>query len=63
MIAGISKLVLAEANYIMRMLSDGDQTFMRRSFLVGIEHSGGISKTPNELLRLTEYKEYSFTVQ
>jgi hypothetical protein len=45
------------------MLSDGDQTFMRTSFLVGIEHSGGISKTPNELLRLTEYKEYSFTVQ
>ena len=59
----IPKPVLAEANYIMKTLSDDDQAFMTKSLLVGIERNGGISKTPNELLRLAEGKGHSFMVQ
>ncbi len=58
----IPKPVLAEANYIMKTLSDDDQAFMRKSLLIGLERGGGISKTPNELLRLAEGKGHSFQV-
>ncbi len=58
----IPKPVLAEANYVMRALSDDDQAFMRKSLLVGLERSGGIANSPNELLRLAEGKGHSYTV-
>lgn len=58
----IPKPVLAEANYIMKNLSDDDQAFMRKSILIGIERSGGISNTPSELLRLAEGNGHAYTV-
>jgi indole-3-glycerol phosphate synthase len=60
--AVIPKPVLAEANYLMKTLSDDDQAFMRKSILVGLENSGGIAKTPNELLRLAAGQGHRFTV-
>jgi len=60
--AVIPKPVLAEANFLMKTLSDDEQAFMRKSLLVGIERSGGIAKTPNELLRLAEGYGHRFTV-
>ena len=58
----IPKPVLAEANYLMKTLSDDDQAFMRKSILIGIENSGGIAKTPDELLRLAAGQGHRFTV-
>lgn len=57
----IPKPLLAEANNIMKILSDDDQAFMRRSLLIGIGRSWGISNSPNVLLRLAEGKGHSFT--
>ena len=58
----IPKPVLAEANYVMKTLSDDDQAFMRKSLLLGLERGGGAAKTANELLRLAEGDGHSFTV-
>jgi len=60
--AAIPKPVLAEANFLMKTLSDDDQAFMRKSILVGLERSGGMAKTPNELLRLAQGYGHCFTV-
>lgn len=60
--AVIPKPVLAEANFLMRTLSDDDQAFMRKSLLIGLERSGGIAKTSNELLRLAEGQGHRFTI-
>ena len=58
----IPKPILAEANYVMKSLSDDDQAFMRSSLLVGIERNGNVAQTPNQLMNLAEDKGHSFTV-
>jgi hypothetical protein len=61
--AAIPKPVLAEANYLMKTLSDDDQAFMRKFLLVGLERSGGmIGSSPSEIIRLAEGKGHRFTV-
>jgi small ligand-binding sensory domain FIST len=60
--ARIPKPVLAEANFVMRDLSDDDQAFMRKTILVGIERPGSIARTPNELARLAEGRGHRFSV-
>ena len=60
--ARIPKPVLAEANFLMRTLSDDDRSFMRKALLVGLERGGAIGRTPNELARLAEGQGHRFTV-
>lgn len=62
--AAIPKPVLAEANYLMKTLSDDDQAFMTKFLLVGLERSGGVGvgKSPSEILRLKEGFGHRFTV-
>lgn len=60
--ARIPKPVLAEANFLMRTLSDDDQSFMRKALLVGLERGGSVGRTPSELARLAEGKGHRFTV-
>jgi small ligand-binding sensory domain FIST len=60
--ARIPKPVLAEANFVMKTLSDDDQAFMRKALLVGLEQGGSIARTPSELARLAEGKGHLFTV-
>jgi len=61
--AVIPKPVLAEANFLMKTLSDDEQSFMRKSLLVGLERSGGTAKTANELIRLAQGQGHLFTVR
>eukprot|EP00977_Amphora_coffeiformis_P026711 scaffold29231_cov268-Amphora_coffeaeformis.AAC.4 len=58
--ARIPKPVLAEANFIMRTLSDDDQAFMRRQLLVGLEQ--GKSLTASELVRLASGQGHRFRI-
>ena len=58
--ARIPKPVLAEANMVMRTLSDDDQAFMKTALLVGLERTGG--RTPSDLVRLAEGKGPGFTI-
>jgi len=61
--AAIPKPVLAEANYLMKTLSDDDQTFMRKTILVGLERGGSaVGRSPNELLRLAKGEGHRFSV-
>jgi small ligand-binding sensory domain FIST len=60
--ARIPKPVLAEANFLMKTLSDDDQAFMRKALLVGLERGGSLGRTPSELARLAEGKGHAFTV-
>jgi small ligand-binding sensory domain FIST len=60
--ARIPKPILAEANFVMKTLSDDDQSFMRKALLVGLERGGSIGRTPSELARLAEGKGHQFTV-
>jgi small ligand-binding sensory domain FIST len=60
--ARIPKPPLAEANFIMRRLSDDDQAFMRRALLIGLER-GNLINTPNELARLAKGEGHRFTVR
>ena len=60
--AMIPKPILAEANFLMRTLSDDDQSFMRKALLVGIEGGGSFGRSPNELARLAEGQGHRFTV-
>eukprot|EP00529_Nitzschia_sp_RCC80_P002944 CAMPEP_0113454684 /NCGR_PEP_ID=MMETSP0014_2-20120614/7989_1 /TAXON_ID=2857 /ORGANISM="Nitzschia sp." /LENGTH=1078 /DNA_ID=CAMNT_0000346095 /DNA_START=45 /DNA_END=3281 /DNA_ORIENTATION=- /assembly_acc=CAM_ASM_000159 len=60
--ARIPKPVLAEANFIMRTLSDDDQAFMAKTLLVGIERCGALGRSNSELSRLAEGKGYAFDV-
>jgi indole-3-glycerol phosphate synthase len=60
--AAIPKPPLAEANFLMRTLSDDDQSSMRRAILIGLERGGSLGRTPNELARLAEGKGHRFTV-
>lgn len=59
--ARIPKPALAEANFIMRTLSDDDQAFMRRQLLVGLEEQGK-SLTASDLLRLASGEGHRFRV-
>lgn len=60
--ARIPKPPLAEANFLMRRLSDDDQAFMRRALLIGLER-GNLINTPNELARLAKGEGHRFTVR
>lgn len=60
--ARIPKPVLAEANFLMRTLSDDDQAFMRRQLLVGLDNGGSVGRTASELARLAQGKGHRFTV-
>ena len=60
----IPKPPLAEANFVMRRLSDDDQAFMRRALLLGLERGGSmVGRTPNELARLANGEGHRFTVR
>jgi len=59
--ATMPKPVLAEANFVMRTLSDDDQASMKKAILIGLERSSS-SLTPNELLRLARGEEYRWRV-
>ena len=59
--AAIPKPTLAEANFLMRTLSDDDQASMRKAILVGLERGG--PRTPNELARLAAGQGHRFVVQ
>ncbi|GKY93531.1 hypothetical protein MPSEU_000320500 [Mayamaea pseudoterrestris] len=62
--ARIPKPPLAEANFVMRTLSDDDQAFMRRVLLVGLDQgAGGIGRTASELARLAQGEGHRFTVK
>eukprot|EP00584_Thalassiosira_punctigera_P005215 CAMPEP_0172539264 /NCGR_PEP_ID=MMETSP1067-20121228/10493_1 /TAXON_ID=265564 ORGANISM="Thalassiosira punctigera, Strain Tpunct2005C2" /NCGR_SAMPLE_ID=MMETSP1067 /ASSEMBLY_ACC=CAM_ASM_000444 /LENGTH=1050 /DNA_ID=CAMNT_0013324915 /DNA_START=135 /DNA_END=3287 /DNA_ORIENTATION=- len=61
--ARIPKPPLAEANFVMKALSDDDQAFMRSALLIGLERGGGIGSTPNELARLAKGEGHRFTVR
>jgi hypothetical protein len=60
--ARIPKPVLAEANYVMKALSDDDRAYMRKALLVGLERGGSMGLTPNKLARLAEGKGHRFAV-
>ncbi|CAJ1947795.1 unnamed protein product [Cylindrotheca closterium] len=60
--ARIPKPILAEANFLMKTLSDDDQSFMRRALLVGLERGGSLGRSPSELARLAEGKGHQYTV-
>ena len=60
--ARIPKPVLAEANFVMKTLSDDDQAFMRKALLVGLERGGALGRTPSELARLAEGRGHGYTV-
>ena len=61
--ASIPKPVLAEANFLLKTLSDDDQVFMKKVLLIGFERSSGwIPNSPNELIRLQEGQGHRFTV-
>jgi small ligand-binding sensory domain FIST len=61
--ASIPKPTLAEANFLMRALSDDDQAFMRKALLVGLERGGSIGRTPSELARLRAGQGHRFEVK
>jgi indole-3-glycerol phosphate synthase len=58
--AHIPKPTLAEANFLMKSLSDDDQAFMRRQLLIGLDQGGPL--TASELVRLAEGKGHRFRV-
>lgn len=60
--ARIPKPVLAEANFLMRTLSDDDQAFMRRQLLVGLDQGGSLGRTASELARLANGEGHRFRV-
>lgn len=60
--ARIPKPVLAEANFVMKTLSDDDQAFMKKYILVGVERNGTPGQTPSELGRLAEGKGHGYAV-
>ena len=61
--ARIPKPILAEANFVMKTLSDDDQAFMRKTLLVGIENSSSPpSRMTGEISRLTEGKDHRYSV-
>ena len=61
--ARIPKPPLAEANFVMKTLSDDDQAFMRRALLIGLERGGSVGRSPNELTRLAKGEGHRFTVR
>jgi len=60
--AVIPKPVLAEANYLMKTLSDDEQAYMSKFLLVGLERNIRIGKSPSEILRLAAGLGHRFTV-
>ena len=60
--ARIPKPVLAEANFLMKTLSDDERMYMRKALLVGLERGGCMGRSPDELIRLAEGKGHRFAV-
>ena len=60
--ARVPKPVLAEANFVMKTLSDDDQAFMAKFILVGLERSGSLGRTRSELVRLAEGRGHGYAV-
>jgi indole-3-glycerol phosphate synthase len=60
--ARIPKPVLAEANFLMRTLSDDDQAFMRRQLLIGLEQGGSVGRSASELARLASGQGHRFAI-
>ena len=60
--ASIPKPVLAEANFLMKTLSDDDQSFMSKALLIGIEQGGPMGRSPSELERLAKGKGHQYSV-
>jgi len=60
--ARIPKPVLAEANFVMRTLSDDDQAAMRSTILMGVERPTTTTTTTNELQRLQEGQGHRWKV-
>jgi indole-3-glycerol phosphate synthase len=60
--ARIPKPVLAEANFVMKTLSDDDETFMRKTILIGVERSRSLGGSSSELARLAEGKNRGYSV-
>ena len=46
----------------MKSLSDEEQSFMRKTILVGLERGGSVGRTPNELARLAKGEGHRFAV-
>ncbi|KAL7546772.1 hypothetical protein ACHAWF_010106 [Thalassiosira exigua] len=68
--ARIPKPPLAEANFVLRALSDDDRAYMRRALLIGLERGGGggsglrgMGGSPGELARLARGEGHRFTVR
>jgi len=59
----VPKPPLAEANQIIKILSDDNANFMRKAILIGLEKGGSLGRTPNELLRLQEGEGHSYLVR
>jgi len=60
--AMIPKPPLAEANFLMKTLSDDDQAFMKKALLIGVERGGSMGRTPSDLKRLAEGRGHRFSV-
>ena len=60
--AQIPKPPLAEANFILKTLSDDDQAFMRRQLLIGVEQGGSVGQSASDLARLAEGRGHRFQV-
>ena len=60
--ASIPKPVLAEANFLLKTLSDDDQAFMRKALLIGIEQGGPTGRSPSEFERLAEGEGHQYSV-
>ena len=60
--ARIPKPVLAEANFVMKTLSDDDEVFMRKTILIGVERNGSPGGSSSELDRLAEGKNRGYSV-
>ena len=60
--ASIPKPVLAEANFLLKTLTDDDAAFMRSALLVGVEQGGNLGRSPSELERLAKGEGHQYSV-
>mmetsp|Transcript_6016 Transcript_6016/g.12905 ORF Transcript_6016/g.12905 Transcript_6016/m.12905 type:complete len:499 (+) Transcript_6016:215-1711(+) len=56
------KPTLAEANRVMKLLSDDDAAFMRQALLIGVEQSGMVGSSPSDLERLSKGLGHRYAV-
>eukprot|EP00588_Corethron_pennatum_P002100 CAMPEP_0194282062 /NCGR_PEP_ID=MMETSP0169-20130528/22265_1 /TAXON_ID=218684 /ORGANISM="Corethron pennatum, Strain L29A3" /LENGTH=392 /DNA_ID=CAMNT_0039027281 /DNA_START=16 /DNA_END=1190 /DNA_ORIENTATION=+ len=58
----LPKPTLAEANRVMKTLSDDDRSFMARALLIGVEQSGEVGASPSDLERLSKGLGHRYAV-